>query len=537
VGRSGQGRVFALTVRVIQVERRKVLRYHHCHYYGSPSSRRTPSSRLLLPCFIILATGSHSLAQPGTVESHYKISDTAGACQRGTLLVGDSFGVPAAIGDLDNDGVDDLAVGAFRDDDGGLDRGAVWVLFLNENGTVKCSNKISDLTVNLGLTDSQFFGKSVTALGDLDGDGCEDIAVGAPGDDQSPSSIPGTVFILFLNIDGTVKHHEEIGDGLGIKMGLLEVGDFFGTSLTALGDLDGDTFCDIAVGADGDDDGDDAAGAVWILFLNSNGTVKSHQKISDTAGGFGGTLGDNFGFGIGVAALGRLDEDDVPDLAVGVFEDDDGGPCRGAVWILFLNPTGTVKEEQKISDLYGGFEGMLSDEGRFGESVAFLSDLNQDGVDDLAVGAAADQDGRGAVWILFLNQNGTVKGEQKITAGEGEFPEEGLDPGDLFGWWGVSLGDLDGDGTQELAVGAPGDDDGGLDSGAVWVLSLESGSLCPADLDGDGEVGIIDFLELLGAWGPCPDPCPPFCFGDSDGDCQVGIVDFLQLLAQWGPCP
>jgi hypothetical protein len=62
------------------------------------------------------------------------------------------------------------------------------------------------------------------------------------------------------------------------------------------------------------------------------------------------------------------------------------------------------------------------------------------------------------------------------------------------------------------------------------------GAPCPADLDGDGSVGIIDFLTLLGAWGPCMVPCPP-CPGDIDGDCTVGIIDFLTLLGAWGPCP
>ncbi len=56
----------------------------------------------------------------------------------------------------------------------------------------------------------------------------------------------------------------------------------------------------------------------------------------------------------------------------------------------------------------------------------------------------------------------------------------------------------------------------------------------PADLDGDGEVGINDFLMLLGLWGPCPEPCPPHCTGDIDTDCTVGITDFLILLGNWG---
>ena len=53
------------------------------------------------------------------------------------------------------------------------------------------------------------------------------------------------------------------------------------------------------------------------------------------------------------------------------------------------------------------------------------------------------------------------------------------------------------------------------------------------DVDGDGTVGIADFLALLGAWGPCPAPCPGSCPADLDDDCTVGILDFLILLANW----
>ena len=59
-------------------------------------------------------------------------------------------------------------------------------------------------------------------------------------------------------------------------------------------------------------------------------------------------------------------------------------------------------------------------------------------------------------------------------------------------------------------------------------------NVVPGDLDGDGLVGITDFLALLAAWGPCAAPCPPSCPADLDGDCAVGITDFLTLLANWG---
>jgi hypothetical protein len=61
-------------------------------------------------------------------------------------------------------------------------------------------------------------------------------------------------------------------------------------------------------------------------------------------------------------------------------------------------------------------------------------------------------------------------------------------------------------------------------------------SVCPGDINGDGEIGIEDLADMLAAWGPCP-PTPDPCSSDLDGDGLVGITDFLDLLSLWGPCP
>ena len=187
--------------------------------------------------------------------------------------------------------------------------------------------------------------------------------------------------------------------------------DYFGTSVANIGDLDNDGVTDIAVGANGDGDGGLGKGAVWILFLNANGTVKTNQKISNTKGNFTGALADWDLFGSSVANIGDLDNDGVNDIAVGAYGDDVGGTDQGAVWILFLNADGTVKTHQKISSTQGNFTGTLNDIDLFGISVASIGDLNNDGINDLAVGANNDDDGgndRGTVWILFLNADGTV---------------------------------------------------------------------------------------------------------------------------------
>ena len=159
--------------------------------------------------------------------------------------------------------------------------------------------------------------------------------------------------------------------------GTLDPFDIFGEAVAGLGDLDGDGIRDLAVGMRGDDDGGSARGAVWVLFLNTDGTVKSHQKISDTQGGFTGTLNNEDIFGETVGNMGDLDGDGITDLVVGAAGDDDGGGDIGALWVLFLNTDGTVKSHQKISDTQGGFTGTLDNNDQFNrvESVGDLDDF------------------------------------------------------------------------------------------------------------------------------------------------------------------
>ena len=435
------------------------------------------SIRISFASFLVvalLALASAPAAQFGTVDHHQKISETAGGF--GGILPGSvGFGsAVAGIGDLDGDGNLDLAVGSPFD----LNGGAVWILFLDADGTVASEQKISETTGFKGELDaSDSFGAAVAALGDLDGNGTTDLAVGAPGDDDGDSD-QGAVWLLFLNPDGTVDGQQKISATSG---GIpLLADDHFGACVASPGDLDGDGEPDLVVGVPGSNDGGSEQGAIWILFLNSLGWITSMQEISETSGGFGGDLDIFDAFGSSVCSLGDLDGDGVTDLAVGEKGDNDGGQDQGAVWILFMNADGTVAGEQKISETTGGFGGVLDPflagqpGDAFGAYVAAPGDLDGDGVVDLTVGTRFDDDGgtnQGAVWVLFLNADGTVDSERKISETSGNF-EGVLDSSDFFGPV-TSPGDLDGDGNADLAVGAFGDDDGGPEQGAVWILFLD----------------------------------------------------------------
>ena len=427
-------------------------------------------------CLTVAAMGVAGLSgrADAQVVSEQKVSALAGGL---TDLLHDSDGYGGAItniGDVDGDLVDDLAVGAQGDDVNGTDRGAVWILFMNSNGTVRARQKIGHGAGGFtgGLSDGDGFGISVAGIGDLDVDGIPDLAVGAERDDEGgggPNADWGAVWILFLNHDGTVKAHQKIADGQGGFSGPLDDNDHFGHSVTTVWDLDGGGTPDIVVGVPGDDDSGTNAGAVWVLFLDTNGTVSFQQKISSVDGGFGGVLLGDDNFGSSVAQVGDLDGDAVTELAVGASGDDTSGSEAGAVWILFLDTSGTVLSEQRISPTAA-----LGAGDQFGSSVTYLGDHDVDGNEDIVVGAPGDGDGgvgRGAVWVVFLNDNGTLNFSQKISDTAGSFGGT-LEDDDNFGSAVTWINDVNGDLVTDIVIGAINDDDGVDNAGAAWVVYL-----------------------------------------------------------------
>jgi len=242
----------------------------------------------------------------------------------------------APLGDLNSDGVPDLAMGAPGSSN---HTGALWIIYNNADGTPG---------LKLRLTGGQFgfdavlgtanFGYSVANIGDMDGDGVVDLAVGAPTDSIQNR---GAIYVLFLNADGTVKDNQKINGSEGGFGGTLNNGDRFGSSVTCMGDLNGDGVSDLAVGAELSDVGGGAAGAVWILFMNADGTVADQLQIGEGVGGLTANIRPNERFGSAVVPIPDLNGDGIADLVVGASNNDDGdgevGESRGAFYVLFLD--------------------------------------------------------------------------------------------------------------------------------------------------------------------------------------------------------
>ncbi|MGI9175937.1 MAG: FlgD immunoglobulin-like domain containing protein [Rhodothermales bacterium] len=456
---------------------------------------RTYFARGIRVTVLLVATlAAHQAAyaqEAAPIVRAQKINDTEGGFG-GTLKDRDFFGnAVASLGDLDGDGFHELAVGASDDNNSGagIQRGAVWILSLDENGTVQREVKITATEVSRAAgrsedgLDGAKLGVSLATLEDLNGDGIPELAVGADRDGEGGDG-RGAVWVLFLGENGSLKQPPQkisaaSNDFLAGDLGRNYA---FGRAVVSLGDLGGDGFFEIAVGAEGDDTGGTNRGAVWILSLDADGAVQGAPKniTSEDLGVMGG-LEDGDLFGTSLASLaydGNGAGDNIPDLAVGARGDDGGSESassdRGAVWVLALNIDGTLSRAQKISAAEGNFPADDLDDGdAFGISLAGLGDFDLDDSPNLAIGARGDDGAEsedrdfGAVWLVALNRAGDVKGTQKISADNSALAGQ-LAAGDLFGRSVADLGDINGDGVTDLAVGATGD--GGANRGAVWVL-------------------------------------------------------------------
>ena len=264
----------------------------------------------------------------------------------------------------------------------------------------------------------------------------------------------------------------------------VQQGSNFGCSIASIGDIDGDGVDDLAIGASHftATNGSSALGnlgAVYIAFMTSNDSIKQHTRISFGENGAPPLAANSF-FGASVAFYRNRS------IAVG-----SPGTAVGAVHLLHLLPNGSCNSSVLIRGRFvGNFPGnstliSASNEGifngppiryesQFGSMVAGIGDFNNDGVPDLAVGASDADAGDGTVYLLFLSDNGTVLSYSTIssTTGGGPF----LAPFSFFGSSLVSLGDLNGDGVDDLAIGAAyfTDIDNKPRTGAVFVCLMKA---------------------------------------------------------------
>lgn len=424
----------------------------------------------------------------------------AGAFGAGLVVSSRSFASHEPM-DFNGDGYGDIAVGVPGEDLGGIqDAGGINVIYGSSAGPTSKGNQFWSLNT-VGIQGESAGGDgfgAALAVGDFDGDGYADLAVGVPFSDASGQTDGGAILVLYgsnsgLSSNENQLYHRAADSGADDRLG----------SCLVAADFNGDGYADLAVAAPYDDVNNRAdAGSVWILRGSQTGlSTSSSQFLAQGLGGISGTLeaGDLFGSSLAVGNFGRGSD---YDLAIGVPGEDLGSATdAGGVNVIYGSSTGLASAGNQF---WTQNTSKVPDKAETGDQFGFAlaaGDFNGNGYDDLAVGTpfedlpaatpAADRTMRAGIaaaggidsgWVCVLP--GSVKGLQGNDIIELGFTPEGGDPGDAaqFGS-ALAAGDANGDNLPDIAIGAlEATADGFNRSGAVNVILSTINGLAGGDV-------------------------------------------------------
>ena len=422
----------------------------------------------------------------------------------------------SSAGDVNGDGYDDLIIGADRaDPNGDSEAGETYVVYggANAPGTEGRFN-LSTLNGTNGfiLTGMDAFdqsGISVSSAGDVNGDGYDDLIIGADRADPNRDNRAGETYVIHggASAPGTDGRFNlsTLNGSNGFILNGIDASDYSGISVSSAGDVNGDGYDDLIIGADRADPGDNQAGETYVVYGGANAPGTGGRFNLSTLNGTNGFILagiDAYDYsGFSVSSAGDVNGDGYDDLIIGANRADPNGDSSGETYVVHGGASAPGTDgELDLSTLDGSNGFILNgiDVGdRSGFSVSSAGDVNGDGYDDLIIGGRrADPNGGSNAGETYVIHGGAsapgTDGRFNLSTLDGSngFILTGIDAGDESGRSVSSAGDVNGDGYDDLIIGADGADDS---AGETYVVY--GGASTP------GTDGVLDLGALNGTNG------------------------------------
>jgi hypothetical protein len=347
---------------------------------------------------------------------------------------GDMFGYSASCaGDVNNDGYEDILIGAPSNSAGGTDAGRAYLYF----GGASMDNNPDLIFTGAAIDDR--FGCSVSMAGDVNNDRYNDIIIGAWSNDAGGYNA-GRAYIFFGG-----QNMNNVAD-ITLTGGAAR--DAFGGSVSYAGDVNNDGYDDIIVGAINNNAAGNNTGAAYVYF--------GGQNMDDTADAMFTGDSDNDSFGRVVSSAGDVNNDGYDDLLISAPQYGATGSQTGRAYIYFggktLNNSPDITLSGEGDGDYFGFRGLSG------------GDINNDSYSDVIVGAHNNNAGGNRAGRAYLYNGGKVM--DNIT----DVTFTGFAANDWFGADAAFAGDVNNDGYGDLIISATGNDSASTNSGVAYIF-------------------------------------------------------------------